>query len=36
MSINYKYHFKFYDWDEKFKNKPFLRQPFGDDWVEYS
>ncbi|MAP99525.1 MAG: AMP-dependent synthetase [Flavobacteriaceae bacterium] len=36
MSINNKYHFKFYDWEEKFKNKPFLRQPFGDDWEEYS
>ena len=35
MSTN-KYHFKFYDWEEKFKNKPFLRQPFGDDWEEYS
>ena len=36
MSSTNKYHFKFYDWEEKFKNKPFLRQPFGDDWEEYS
>ena len=36
MSINNKYHFKFYDWEEKFKNKPFLRQPFGDNWEEYT
>ena len=35
MSTN-KYHFKFYDWEEKFKNKPFLRQPFGDNWEEYT
>ena len=36
MSTNNKYHFKFYDWEEKFKNKPFLRQPFGDNWEEYT
>ena len=36
MSTNKKYHFKFYDWEEKFKNKPFLRQPFGDNWEEYT
>ena len=35
MSTN-KYYFKFYDWEEKFKNKPFLRQPFGDNWEEYT
>ena len=36
MSTNNKYHFKFYDWEEKFKDKPFLRQPFGEKWEEYT
>jgi long-subunit acyl-CoA synthetase (AMP-forming) len=36
MSNNNKYHFKFYDWEEKFKDKPFLRQPFGEKWEEYT
>ena len=36
MSINNKFYFKFYDWEEKFKDKPFLRQPFGDSWEEYT
>ena len=36
MSTNNKFYFKFYDWEEKFKDKPFLRQPFGDSWEEYS
>ena len=36
MPTNNKYYFKFYDWEEKFKNKPFLRQPFGDNWEEYT
>ena len=31
-----KYHFRFYDWEKKLKNKPFLRQPFGDKWEEYT
>ncbi len=31
-----KYHFKFYEWEKKFKNKPFLRQPFGNKWQEYT
>ena len=35
MSSN-KYYFKFYHWEKKFKNKPFLRQPFGDKWEEYT
>ena len=30
------YHFRFYDWEKKLKNKPFLRQPFGDKWEEYT
>lgn len=28
--------FKFYEWEKRFKDKPFLRQPFGDSWEEYS
>ena len=24
--------FKFYKWEKEFKDKPFLRQPFGDKW----
>lgn len=28
--------FQFYKWEEKFKDKPFLRQPFGDTWEEYT
>ena len=28
--------FKFYDFEKKLKNKPFLRQPFGDKWEEYT
>ena len=31
-----KYHFRFYDWEKKLKNKPFLRQPFEDKWEEYT
>ena len=36
MSSSKKYHFKFYDWEEKHKDKPFLRQPFGDEWEVYT
>jgi long-chain acyl-CoA synthetase len=28
--------FKFYEWEEKHKERPFLRQPFGDKWEEYT
>ena len=28
MGTESKFDFKFYDWEKKFKNKPFLRQPF--------
>jgi len=28
--------FKFYEWEKKFKDKPFLRQPFGDNWEVYT
>ena len=36
MSSSNKYHFKFYDWEEKLRDKPFLRQPFGDNWEVYT
>ena len=36
MSSTNKYHFKFYDWEEKLRDKPFLRQPFGDEWEVYT
>ena len=28
--------FKFYKWENELKDKPFLRQPFGDKWEEYT
>lgn len=28
--------FKFYEWEKRFKDKPFLRQPFGNQWEEYT
>ena len=28
--------FKFYELENRHKDKPFLRQPFGDSWEEYS
>ena len=28
--------FKFYELENRLKDKPFLRQPFGDSWEEYS
>ena len=28
--------FKFYEWEEKLKDKPFLKQPFGDVWEVYT
>ncbi len=36
MSSTKKYHFKFYDWEDKLRDKPFLRQPFGDQWEVYT
>ena len=36
MSSSKKYHFRFYDWEEKLRDKPFLRQPFGDNWEVYT
>ena len=28
--------FKFYEWEKRLKDQPFLRQPFGDQWEEYT
>lgn len=36
MNTTEKFDFKFYEWEKKFNNRPFLRQPFGDKWEEYS
>ena len=37
MSANQElFEFKFYEWEEKFKDKPYLKQPFGDQWEEYT
>lgn len=30
------FNFKFYEWERKFHDRPFLRQPFGDQWEEYT
>ena len=36
MSNETKFDFKFYHWEKTFKDKPFLRQPFGENWEEYT
>ena len=36
MSNNECFDFKFYEWEKKFHDRPFLRQPFGDQWEEYT
>jgi len=36
MSTKSEFDFKFYEFEKKHKNKPFLRQPFGDKWEEYT
>ena len=37
MSANQElFEFKFYEWEKKFRDKPYLRQPFGDEWEEYT
>ena len=37
MSVNeQQYEFKFYEWEKKFKDRPLLRQPFGNKWEEYT
>ena len=37
MTVNEnQYEFKFYEWEKKFKDRPLLRQPFGNKWEEYT
>ena len=36
MESNNKFKFNFYEWERRLKDKPFLRQPFGDKWEEYT
>ena len=36
MDSNNKFNFNFYKWEKTLGNKPFLRQPFGDKWEEYT
>ena len=36
MSKDERFDFKFYEWEKKFHDRPFLRQPFGDQWEEYT
>ncbi|MBT3560194.1 MAG: AMP-binding protein [Flavobacteriaceae bacterium] len=36
MESNNKFKFNFYEWERKLKGKPFLRQPFGGKWEEYT
>ena len=33
---NDNFDFKFYEWEEKFHDRPFLKQPFGDQWETYT
>ena len=33
---NTSFDFKFYEWEKKYKDKTFLKQPFGDTWEEYT
>ena len=36
MRKSEQFDFKFYEWEKKFHDRPFLRQPFGDQWEEYT
>ena len=36
MSKAEEFDFKFYEWEKKFHDHPFLRQPFGDQCEEYT
>ena len=36
MKKSEKFDFKFYEWEQKLKNKPFLKQPFGKEWEVYT
>mgnify|MGYP003685522823 FL=1 len=33
---NDNFDFKFYEWEERFHDRPFLKQPFGDQWETYT
>ena len=33
---NENFDFKFYEWEEKFHDRPFLKQPFGNQWETYT
>ncbi len=30
------FEFNFYEWEKQLKDKPYLRQPIGDKWEEYT
>ena len=34
--LNEYFDFPFYKWEKELSNKPFLRQPFGDNWETYT
>ena len=37
MSANQElFELKFYKWEKEFKDKPYLRQPIGETWEEYT
>ena len=36
MRKSEQFDFKFYEWEKKFHDRPFLSQPFGDQWEEYT
>ena len=36
MSASKLFDFKFYEWEQKFRDRPLLRQPFGDHWEVYT
>ncbi|MBN09069.1 MAG: AMP-dependent synthetase [Flavobacteriaceae bacterium] len=36
MKTNDNFNFKFYELEKNLSDKPFLRQPFGDNWEEYT
>jgi len=37
MNTNHElFEFKFYEWEKQLKDKPYLKQPFGDNWEEYT
>jgi long-subunit acyl-CoA synthetase (AMP-forming) len=36
MSTSEFFDFKFYEWEQKLRDRPLLRQPFGDEWEIYT